>query len=43
MKILISFENVGIAIASMIFRKISAPLLQVVCVGRTLRPWKNLE
>lgn len=43
MKILVSFENVGVAIASMIFRKISAPLLQVVCVGGTLRPWKNLE
>lgn len=43
MKILGSFENVGIAITLMIFHKISAPLLQVVCVGRTLCPWKNLD
>jgi len=43
MKILASVEDVDIAIASTILPSISATLPQVVCVGKTLCPWKSLD
>lgn len=43
MKTSVSVEDVGVAIAAIILPKISALLLQVVCVGRALCPLKKLD